>query len=114
MSVMEMSYRGKEFLSIIHKTKSDLRALFDVPSEYAVLFLQGGAITQFASVPLNLCNPDDSVDYIVTGPWGDKAFKEAVKFRKPTMIWSGKSEKYRKIPDFDALEQNPSAKYLHI
>ncbi|CAK9157143.1 unnamed protein product [Ilex paraguariensis] len=114
MSVMEMSHRGKEFLSIIQKAESDLRALLDIPSEYAVLFLQGGATTQFASVPLNLCNPDDPVDYIVTGSWGDKAFKEATKFCKPTVIWSGKSEKYTKIPDFDALEQNPSAKYLHI
>ncbi|CAK9140205.1 unnamed protein product [Ilex paraguariensis] len=114
MSVMEMSHRGKEFLSIIQKVESDLHALLDIPSEYAVLFHQGGATAQFAYVSLNLCNPDDPVDYIVTGSLGDKAFKEATKFCKPTVIWSGKSEKYTKIPDFDALEQDPSAKYLHI
>ncbi|KAL6345935.1 hypothetical protein AAG906_025215 [Vitis piasezkii] len=114
MSVMEMSHRGKEFMSIIQKAESDLRALLNIPEEYAVLFLQGGATSQFAAIPLNLCKPDDPVDYVVTGSWGDKAFKEAQKFCKPSVIWSGKSEKYTKIPSFDVLEQNPDAKYLHI
>ncbi|XP_019182726.1 PREDICTED: phosphoserine aminotransferase 2, chloroplastic-like [Ipomoea nil] len=114
MSVMEMSHRGKEFTSIIQKAEADLRALLNIPEDYAVLFLQGGATTQFAAVPLNLCAPDDAVDYIVTGSWGDKAYKEAGKYCKPNVIWSGKSEKYTKIPSFDALEQNPHAKYLHI
>ncbi|KAI3869627.1 hypothetical protein MKX03_011824 [Papaver bracteatum] len=114
MSVMEMSHRGKDFVSIIEKAESDLRTLLNIPSDYAVLFLQGGATTQFASIPLNLCNPNDSVDYVVTGSWGDKAFKEAQKYCKPNVIWSGKSEKYTKIPSFDDLKQNPDAKYLHI
>ncbi|KAL6959869.1 Phosphoserine aminotransferase 2, chloroplastic [Sarracenia purpurea var. burkii] len=114
MSVMEMSHRGKEFLSIIQKAEADLRTLLSIPSDYAVLFLQGGATTQFASVPLNLCKPEDPVDYMVTGSWGDKAFKEAAKYSKPTVIWSGKSDKYTKIPSFDELEQNPNARYLHI
>ncbi|CAL0311426.1 unnamed protein product [Lupinus luteus] len=114
MSVMEMSHRGKEFLSIIQKAESDLRTLLDIPSEYSVLFLQGGATTQFAAIPLNLCTAEDSVDFVVTGSWGDKAFKEAQKFSKPKLIWSGKSEKYTKIPSFDELDQNPDARYLHI
>ncbi|KAM7519988.1 hypothetical protein LguiB_018950 [Lonicera macranthoides] len=114
MSVMEMSHRGKDFLSIIQKAESDLRTLLNIPSDYHVLFLQGGATTQFAAVPLNICKPEDQVDYIVTGSWGDKAFKEATKYCKPNVIWSGKSEKYTKIPSFDSLEQNPHAKYLHI
>jgi phosphoserine aminotransferase len=114
MSVMEMSHRGKEFLSIIQKAESDLRTLLQIPSDYSVLFLQGGATTQFAAVPLNLCNPQDTVDYIVTGSWGDKAFKEAQKYCNPKVIWSGKSEKYTKIPSFDDFEQNPDAKFLHI
>ncbi|PSS00422.1 Phosphoserine aminotransferase [Actinidia chinensis var. chinensis] len=114
MSVMEMSHRGKEFLSIIQKAESDLRSLLSIPSDYAVLFLQGGATTQFAAIPLNLCTQSDPVDFVVTGSWGDKAFKEASKYCKPTLIWSGKSEKYTKIPCFDDLEQNPHAKYLHI
>ncbi|KAJ0097830.1 hypothetical protein Patl1_29242 [Pistacia atlantica] len=114
MSVTEMSHRGKEFKSIIEKAESDLRTLLNIPGEYSVLFLQGGATTQFAAVPLNLCTPDDSVDYLVTGSWGDKAVKEAQKYCKTNVIWSGKAEKYTKIPAFEGLEQNPDAKYLHI
>ncbi|KAL5063591.1 hypothetical protein RYX36_025328 [Vicia faba] len=114
MSVMEMSHRGKEFLSIIQKAESDLRTLLDISSEYSVLFLQGGATTQFAAVPLNICKNDDAVDYIVTGSWSDKAFKEAQKYCKPNVIWSGKSEKYTKVPSFDDLKQNPEARFLHI
>ncbi|KAL5752357.1 hypothetical protein ACOSQ2_022864 [Xanthoceras sorbifolium] len=114
MSVMEMSHRGKEFKSIIEKAESDLRTLLNIPQEYSVLFLQGGATTQFAAIPLNLCRPDDPVDYLVTGSWGDKAYKEAQKYCNPKVIWSGKPEKYTKIPSFEDLEQNPDAKYLHI
>ncbi|KAJ6928331.1 hypothetical protein NC652_012424 [Populus alba x Populus x berolinensis] len=88
MSVMEMSHRGKEFLSIIQKAEADLRALLNISEDYAVLFLQGGATTQFAAIPLNLVKPEDSVDYVVTGSWGDKAFKEAQKYSKPKVIWS--------------------------
>ncbi|KAJ4876877.1 hypothetical protein Rs2_41895 [Raphanus sativus] len=115
MSVMEMSHRGKEFLSIIQKAESDLRNLLAIPSDYSVLFLQGGATTQFASLPLNLCaSSSDPADYVVTGSWGDKAFKEAQKYCNPSVVWSGKSEKYTKVPSFDGFEQNPHAKYLHI
>ncbi|CAI9110510.1 OLC1v1010556C1 [Oldenlandia corymbosa var. corymbosa] len=114
MSVMEMSHRGKEFLSIIQKAESDLRELLNIPSDYDVLFLQGGATTQFAAIPLNICQPDDVVDYVVTGSWGDKAYKEAAKFCKPKVIWTGKPDKYTNIPGFDSLEQSPDAKYLHI
>ena len=74
MSVMEMSHRGKEFLSIIQKAESDLRSLLSIPSDYAVLFLQGGATTQFAAIPLNLCAQSDPVEFVVTGAWGEKAF----------------------------------------
>ncbi|XP_021811561.1 phosphoserine aminotransferase 2, chloroplastic-like [Prunus avium] len=111
---MEMSHRGKEFLSIIQKAEADLRTLLNISPEYSVLFLQGGATTQFAAIPLNLCKPDDQVDYVVTGSWGDKAFKEAQKYSQPKVIWSGKSEKYTKISAFEELEQSPDAKYLHI
>ncbi|RAL52591.1 hypothetical protein DM860_017285 [Cuscuta australis] len=114
MSVMEMSHRGKEFLSIIQKAEADLRALLNVPEDYAVLFLQGGATTQFSAVPLNVCSPEDAVDYIVTGSWGDKAFKEAAKYCKPNLIWTGKPNKFTTIPNFDAIEQSLHAKCLHI
>ena len=114
MSVMEMSHRVKEFLSIIQKAESDLKALLDIPTEYVVMFLQGSTTNQFTAIMLNLCKRDDPMDILVTGSWGDKAFKEAQKFCKPSVIWSGKSEKYTKIPSFDGLDQNPDAKYLHI
>ncbi|GAB2282474.1 hypothetical protein Dimus_017017 [Dionaea muscipula] len=115
MSVMEMSHRGKEFTAIIVKAEADLRALLSIPEDYAVLFLQGGATTQFAAVPLNLCSPGEPVDYLVTGSWGDKAGKEASKYAKVNVIWSGKAENYVRIPpNFDELEQNPDARYLHI
>ncbi|GAB4839321.1 Phosphoserine aminotransferase [Ancistrocladus abbreviatus] len=94
--------------------KADLRTLLAIPEEYAVLFLQGGATTQFATEPLNLCKLGDPVDYLVTGSWGDKAGKEAKKYEKVNVIWSGKSDNYIKIPNFDKLEQNLDAKYLHI
>lgn len=114
MSVMEMSHRGKDFDFIIKKAESDLRSLLSISSDYAVIFLQGGATTLFAALPLNLCSPDDSADYVVTGSWSDKACKEAQKFCKAKTIWSGKPDKYTKIPSFDSLEQNSNAKYLHI
>ncbi|CAN8229271.1 unnamed protein product [Cochlearia groenlandica] len=114
MSVMEMSHRGKEFLSIIQKAESDLRKLLEIPSEYSVLFLQGGATTQFAALSLNLYESDDTINFVVTDSWGDKAVKEANKYCKTNVIWSGKSEKYTKIPSFDALEQSIHAKCMHI
>lgn len=111
---MEMSHRGKEFTSIIEKAEADLRTLLTIPDDYAVLFLQGGATTQFAAIPMNLCNSGDSVDYLVTGSWGDKAAKEAKKYANVNVIWSGKSENYVRIPSFDGVSQDPHARYLHI
>lgn len=82
-SVMEMSHRGKEFDSIAKKTEADLRTLLSIPDNYKVLFMQGGASTQFAAVPLNLtASNDDVVDYIVTGSWSKKAASEAKKYAK--------------------------------
>ena len=103
MSILEMSHRSKEFLSVIQGAESSLRSLLNIPDDYAVLFLQGGATTQFASVPLNLCKSDDSADYIVSGSWSDKAFKEAQKYCNAKSIWSGKSAKYTSLPAFGKL-----------
>jgi phosphoserine aminotransferase len=77
MSVMEMSHRGKEFLSIAEKAEADLRELLGVPANYKVLFLQGGATTQFSMVPINLMREKKIADYINTGEWSKKAIKEA-------------------------------------
>lgn len=114
MSIMEMSHRSKEFLSVIQNAEGALRSLLHIPDEYAVLFLQGGATTQFSSVPLNLCNPSESADYIVTGSWSDKAFKEGQKFCNAKVAWSGKSAKYTDLPHPGDLSLTPGAKVLHI
>lgn len=115
MSVMEMSHRGKEFMAIAAKAEADLRTLLSIPENYAVLFLQGGASTQFTAVPLNLCqSPDDVADYIVTGSWGDKAYKEASRFVKANLAATGKAGKYTAIPPRSEWKLTPGAKYVHI
>ena len=80
MSVMEISHRSKTFDEIIQGAESGLRQLLDIPKDYAVLFLQGGASLQFAMVPMNFLSLDSSADYLVTGSWGKKAAREAQKF----------------------------------
>ncbi|MBW9269352.1 MAG: aminotransferase class V-fold PLP-dependent enzyme, partial [Candidatus Thiodiazotropha sp. (ex. Lucinisca nassula)] len=80
MSVMEMSHRGKEFMSIAEQAEADLRSLLNVPDNYKVLFLQGGASSQFAMIPMNLASRKRKVDYINTGSWSKKAIAEAKRF----------------------------------
>ncbi|MES1926906.1 3-phosphoserine/phosphohydroxythreonine transaminase [Salinisphaera sp. T31B1] len=80
MSVMEMSHRGSEFVSIADKARADLKTLLNVPDDYSILFLQGGAAGQFAGVPLNLMGDSSKADYVINGSWGKKAVKEAGKF----------------------------------
>src|SRR5438552_16401234 len=80
MSVMEISHRSKTFDEIIEGAESGLRDLLNIPKDYTVLFLQGGASLQFAMVPMNFLSLDASADYIITGSWGQKALKEAQKF----------------------------------
>ena len=77
MSVMEMSHRGKEYMSIAEKAEADLREVMSIPSNYKVLFLQGGASLQFAMVPMNFLRKNATADYLVTGSWAQKAVKEA-------------------------------------
>eukprot|EP00246_Nothoceros_aenigmaticus_P007811 TRINITY_DN2193_c0_g1_i1.p1 TRINITY_DN2193_c0_g1~~TRINITY_DN2193_c0_g1_i1.p1 ORF type:complete len:449 (-),score=69.07 TRINITY_DN2193_c0_g1_i1:151-1497(-) len=114
MSVMEMSHRSKEFLSIIQKAEADLRDLLKIPEAYDVLFVPGGASAQFSAIPLNLCEPEDAVDFIVTGSWSDKAFKEAQKYCTASLAWSGKAGKYTRIPSKEEIKLTPGAKYVHI
>ena len=80
MSVMEMSHRGKEFMGIAAQAEADLRELLAIPANYKVLFLQGGASSQFAMVPMNLLRGKKSADYLNTGEWSKKAIKEAKKY----------------------------------
>jgi phosphoserine aminotransferase len=111
MSVMEMSHRGPEYDSIIKKTEADLRKLVGIPDNYKVLFLQGGASTQFAMVPLNLTSAsDDVVDHLVTGSWSKKAVEETEKYCKANIVCKGNN---KSIPDASTWKLTPGAKYVH-
>jgi phosphoserine aminotransferase len=113
MSVMEMSHRDKPFMSIAAEAEKDLRELLGVPPDYKVLFLQGGASTQFAAVPMNLLRGKAGADYIVNGAWGKKASKEAGKYGKVNVAAKCPDEKYNHIPDPKTWKLDPNAAYLH-
>ena len=102
MSVMEMSHRSKMFQNIIDEAEADLRELMNIPDNYKVLFLQGGAALQFAAVPMNLMK-NGVADYIVTGQWAKKAYAEAQKYGKANKIASSEDETYSYIPDCSCL-----------
>jgi len=113
MSVMEMSHRGKEFMSIAEKAEADLRELMSIPDDYAVLFLQGGASAQFAMVPLNLLRGKTKADYINTGAWSKKAIAEAKHYCDVNVAASSEAEKFTTIPAFDSWKLDKDAAYLH-
>jgi len=114
MGVVEMSHRSKEFMGIAAKTEADLRELLNVPQDWKVLLLQGGATGQFAAVPLNLLgSPDGIGDYAVTGQWGDKAEKECKKFGAANRVCDTKATKYTTIPPVSEWKLTPGAQYLH-
>lgn len=111
MSVMEMSHRGKEFLSILAKTEADFRTLLNVPNNYKVLFLQGGAIAENVMIPLNLLN-NKSADYAVTGSWSQRSASEAKAIGNINVVAS--SDPFTYVPDFSDWTLNSDAAYLHI
>ena len=113
MSVMEMSHRSKPFGEIIENAEADLRELVGIPDNYRVLFLQGGASQQFAAVPMNLMK-NRVADYIVTGAWAKKAFKEAKIFGDARAIASSEDETFSYIPDCSDLDVSPDADYVYI
>lgn len=113
MSVMEMSHRGKDFGRIIADAEAELRALAGIPSNYKVLFLQGGGNTQFAMVPMNLMK-NRVADYILTGVWAKKAAKEASIFGKANVIASSEDKTFGYIPDCSDLPVSPDADYVYI
>ncbi|ACV23813.1 Phosphoserine aminotransferase [Slackia heliotrinireducens] len=113
MSVMEMSHRSKMFEEIITEAEQDLRDLMGIPDNYRVLFLQGGGSMQFAQVPLNLMKTGVA-DYIVSGSWSKKAWKEAKKFGDARCIASSEDKTFSYIPDVDALEIDDDADYVYI
>ena len=113
MSVMEMSHRGKEFMGIAAEAEADLRALMGIPSNYKVLFLQGGASSQFAMVPMNLLRGKTSADYLNTGEWSKKAIKEAKKFGGVNVVASSEDKNFSYAPAQDAWKLDPNAAYVH-
>jgi len=114
MSVMEISHRSKTFDEIIQGADAGLRELLNIPKDYTVLFLQGGASLQFAMVPMNFLSLDGSADYIVTGSWGKKAVKEAQKFGNVNLAADTADGGYTRVPGQAELQLDPSAAYVHI
>ena len=112
MSVMEISHRSKEFESIIQTAEADLRDLLGIPANYKVMFLQGGASLQFATVPMNLRPAGASADYIVTGTWSKTAFKEATKLGTTRLAATMETDGFKDLPS--KLDLDPKAAYLHF
>ncbi len=113
-SVMEMSHRSKEYQAIIDAAEADLRDIMNIPDNYTVLFLQGGASTQFAMVPFNLMNKNGKADYIITGQWAKKAYKEAARYGKARAIASSEDKTFSYIPKITPDMIDPEADYVHI
>jgi len=113
MSVMEMSHRGKDYMSIAAKAEADLRSLMDIPENYKVLFLQGGASTQFAMVPINLLGDKKTADYLLTGQWSKKAVAEAKRYCDVNLVADTSDTKFTTVPDEASLKFNPDAAYVH-
>jgi len=114
MSVMEMSHRSKEFISISETVESDLRELLSIPSGYKVLFLQGGATSQFSMIPQNLLGTQKVADYVYTGQWSNKAIAEARKFCTVNLAASSEDRNFTYVPKRESWRLDPSAAYVHI
>ncbi len=113
MSILEISHRSAAFDEVIDGCEADLRQLAGVPSNYKVLFLQGGASLQFSMVPMNLLPPGGSADYIVTGSWAEKAVKEAKRVGTVKIAATTESENYARVPKQSELTLDPEAAYVH-
>jgi phosphoserine aminotransferase len=114
MSVMEMSHRGKEFISIHAQAEKDVRELMNIPANYKVLFMQGGAIGENAIVPMNMLRGKTSADYINTGEWSKKSIKEAKKYGSVNVAASGEATNFTNIPKRDTWKLDANAAYVHI
>ena len=114
MSVMEMSHRSKTFLSIFQETEQRFRKLMNISDKYAVLFLQGGASSQFSMVPLNLMNKNKKADYVNTGAWSKKAIAEAKRYGDVQVVASSEDMKFNYIPKFSKDLVRKDADYVHI
>lgn len=113
-SVMEMSHRSKEFEGIIKGTEALFRELMNIPDNYKVLFVQGGASTQFSAIPLNFMNGSGKADFVLTGQWATKAYQEACRYGDCKVVASSKDKTFSYIPKLDKAEFRPDADYFHI
>ncbi len=113
-SVMEMSHRSKVYDEIIKDAEKLLREVMNIPDNYKVLFLQGGASTQFAMIPLNLMNKSHKADYVLTGQWATKAYKEAARYGEVNVVASSKDKTFSYIPKLDKSTFTKDADYFHI
>ena len=113
-SVMEMSHRSKIYGTIIQGAEALLREVMNIPDNYKVLFLQGGASTQFAAIPMNLMTKNGKADYVLTGQWATKAYKEAARYGDVAVAASSKDKTFSYIPKLDKSMFRPDADYVHI
>jgi phosphoserine aminotransferase len=113
MGVMEMSHRGKEFISIYEQAEADVRELLAVPANFKILFMQGGGLAENAIVPLNLSR-GETVDVVVTGSWSEKSYKEASKYCTPHLATTGSESKFTSIPAAAQWQLSSNAQYVHI
>ena len=113
-SVMEMSHRSKVFDAIIKDTEKLFRELYNIPENYKVLFLQGGASTQFAAIPLNFMNGSGKADFIITGQWAKKAYQEAAKYGNARAVASSADKTFSYIPKTTKADFDPEADYVYI
>lgn len=113
-SVMEMSHRSKVYEEIIKACEASLREVMNIPDNYKVLFLQGGASSQFAMIPLNLMNKNNKADFVLTGQWAKKAYAEAARYGKANAVASSADKTFSYIPKLDPSTFDPEADYFHI
>jgi len=113
-SVMEMSHRGKEFIGIHEKAQADLRSLLAIPTNYKVLFLQGGAIAENAMVPMNLVGTRTLADYVNTGSWSQRSIKEAKKYCTVNIAASSEDKNFTYVPARETWKLTPGAAYVHV
>ena len=113
MSVMEISHRSEMFEQILASARQGVRDLLQLPENYHVLFLQGGASLQFSMVPINFLPSDDTADYVVTGAWGEKAVTEARRCGNVNVVFDGKPGQFRTVPEQNELSFSPDASYIH-
>jgi phosphoserine aminotransferase len=113
MSVMEISHRSKAFIGVAAEAEADLRELLAIPSDYRVLFMQGGATAQFSAIPMNLSGSDSVVDYVNTGSWSKKAIGEAKRYCRVNVAADAAASNYTSVPPRESWKLSPDAAFLH-